>query len=189
VGVKLTPPDGRRIALKGASKADTWPGRKRTVVEEDGLTADTYRRAARERVEEARLLNQRRQHAMAHYAAGLAVECMLRAYLTREGQPVDTRHDLGLLWTRSNFLDYLPGREDVRFSTRAALGEVRTRWSNLHRYRDETALLDWLKRTGTEQKASRASRLQRSSRAIVDAALEVVTRGELAWRRSPRGWR
>ncbi len=47
-------------------------------------------------------------YALAMYTAGLAVECLLRAYLVQRKAEFESRHDLLLLFKESGMLDIDP---------------------------------------------------------------------------------
>ena len=92
-------------------------------------TAETYREAALEHASLAwRLHHESCQYAPAHYWAGLAVECMLRAYRLGHQPGFDSRHDLAELARDSRFYDYVPSRQAREVA--AAMLEVVVRWRN-----------------------------------------------------------
>lgn len=113
---------------------------------------------------------------MAHYVAGLAVECILRAYRYRIDPAFTARHDLRALYAESRFGERLAPEDAQRIL--AALAEVITRWSNSHRYRSEAALREYLRRAGLNGKGKF---VKESSRRIVNAALMLVDQGALRW--------
>lgn len=84
--------------------------------------ADSYKAAAHEHVNAARELYNRQRYALAHYVAGLAVECMLRAYRCRIDSVFDSRHDLHDLARKSGFLDIVPGESDQARKIQACWG-------------------------------------------------------------------
>lgn len=142
--------------------------------------AETYAVAAQEHITVAVELHTSQRYALAHYVAGLAVECMLRAFKSRLDPILDERHDLSRLARRGRFFD---GASEKRLPVIAArLGEVVTRWDNGHRYRSETALRRFL--TRRRLFAGRGDLLTNSSRRIVNAAVEVVTYGAQLWKNS-----
>lgn len=72
-------------------------------------SAETYREAAKEHVQLARRLHDDwQEYAAAHFWAGLAVECMLRAYRLRHAQEFDSRHDVRNLVREARFYAALP---------------------------------------------------------------------------------
>ncbi len=141
-------------------------------------TAEKYREAAREHVEVARRLDQTRHYGAAHYWAGLAVECMLRAYCVREDPVFDSRHDLAVLAKEARFYAFVPPKR-VREVT-AAVATVVERWSNDHRYRPERMVERWLREHGVDRTV-KGDRLKYSSRQITQAAWFLVEVGELSW--------
>ena len=138
--------------------------------------AETYREAAREHVTVAQDLHEAGRYVMSHYLAGLAVECILRAYLYRLSPVFSGRHDLPVLY-RASQLDGVidPADEDY---VNAALVEVSRRWNNSHRYRSEDALRLFLRRAGIGRKGKF---VRESSRRIANAALVIVNQGVLHW--------
>ena len=146
----------------------------RKVTQED--EAETYREAAREHIDLAQDLHDAGRYVMSHYLAGLAVECILRAYLYRLSPIFSGRHDLPVLY-RASQLDRTvdPAEEN---NVNAALVEVSRRWSNSHRYRTEDALRLFLRRAGIGHKGKF---VRESSRRIVNAALVIVNQGVLHW--------
>jgi HEPN domain-containing protein len=142
------------------------------------ITADTYRRAAGERAAEALALHEAGSHVLAHYVAGLAVECVLRAYRLRLDPHFESRHDLPRLCKEARFYDFLPQGDVERVS--AAVTEVALRWSNSHRYRDRRELRHWLAAGGQDRRV-RGDVVKYSSRRIVDAATDIVTAEDLRW--------
>ena len=146
------------------------------------MTAEEYRRAADSRIEDATALMERGRSALAHYAAGVAVECMMYAYLCRRGLPIEKHHDLLRNALRAGFFESLPRLGEARVRARAAVGEVRSRWLNNHRYRSNDQLLHWLsKEAKLDPHVDQRKKLLYSTRTIIEAALEVVTAGRLAW--------
>lgn len=141
---------------------------------------DIYEEAAREQLTVAGELHGSGRYLMSHYTAGVAVECMLRAYKSRLDPVLDERHDLQRLATNGRFWD---GASDERLPIlTAALGEVMTRWENGHRYRSEAALRRFL----TDRKLffKKGDLLQNSSRKIVDAAAQLISFGAAKWKKS-----
>lgn len=58
------------------------------------VTAESYLEAAMAHVEATRTLLENHQFPLSNYLAGLAVECLLRAYSHRLDDTFDARHDL-----------------------------------------------------------------------------------------------
>ena len=113
---------------------------------------------------------------MAHYVAGLAVECLFRAYRYRIDPIFDARHNLQALYAASNFGAVV--LRDQEAPVEAALAEVVRRWSSNHRFRSEQALKEYLRQANL---GHRGKFVRESSRRIVNAALVIVKQGELHW--------
>ncbi len=145
--------------------------------------AETYREAAKEHALLARRLHDEwHEYAAAHYWAGLAVECMLRAYRLRHSPGFDSRHDVLGLVHEARF--YASLTDELQQQASAAIGEVAMRWRNDHRYRSKRMLLRWLRDEALDRRV-RGDRLKFSSRQVVDAALVVVQIGDRAWLSTP----
>ena len=138
------------------------------------ISAETYIRAAEERIRQARELVRPDQYALAHYLAGVAVECVIRAFRVRANAHFDAKHHLPNLIKQSEFYDFLSPR--VAPQVAASVFEVERRWDNLHRYRDVSALRHWLTERRLHQ-GVRGDVVKHSRDAIVEAALDIVTKG------------
>jgi HEPN domain-containing protein len=100
--------------------------------------AEEYFRAGTERMRQARLIHSAGEsYALAMYCAGLAVECILRAFRWEKDQSFEGRHDLDNLLRTSRLLDIheelmrkrgVPETDIVEYSLRlrAAMNEVVT---------------------------------------------------------------
>ena len=144
------------------------------------FNADDYRIAAEEHITAANQLYGLKRWALAHYVAGLAVECMFRAYRCRVNAQFDERHNLGDLARASGFLDNIPSKRVEIIS--AALSEVVTRWRNDHRFRGEESLRRFLVDRKLYLKI-KGDFVKESSRRIVNAATELVNLGAMQWNR------
>lgn len=71
------------------------------------FTAGHYFRASVERMSQAQHLYRQGEghYALAMYTAGLAVECLLRAYMVKRSREFESRHDLLLLFKESGILN------------------------------------------------------------------------------------
>ena len=145
------------------------------------IDKETYLQASQEHVELARRLYEQHDYGPAHYIAGLAVECLLRAYRKRVDSRFDSRHVLENLARQARFYDVIPLRRQE--GTAAALTEVVLRWRNEHRFRSRDAMLKWLKSLRLDR-GIRGDVLKESARKITNAALEIVAEGVLRWPRS-----
>ncbi len=142
-------------------------------------TAETYREAAGEQLKLAiQLHTELGEYGAAHYWAGVAVECMLRAYRLREDPQFDSRHDLVALVKQARLYDFV--RPERAAELAGNLTEVALRWSNDHRYRPSRLIERWLDDRGLLPRL-RGDRMKYSSSRIVEAAVVVITMGEQRW--------
>lgn len=105
-------------------------------------TADTYRVAALEHLNRAFRLHDSEEYFLAHFVAGLAVECYLRAYLRLLTDEFNSRHDLRELAKEANFYRIVPRNLEASFS--ADFETLNLRWRSNHRYYSERQLLDYM---------------------------------------------
>jgi len=138
--------------------------------------AAIYRKAAQEHITLAIELHEAGRYVMAHYIAGLSVECILRAFRYRIDPVFDSRHNLEMLYADAHFDDRIPLERRAEVGT--ALTEVVRRWNNNHRYRSEQALQNYLRQAGL----GRTGKFVReSSRRIVNAAITIAEQGDIHW--------
>jgi hypothetical protein len=153
-----------------------------------------YFQAATERMKQARYLYQRSEgdsYALAMYCAGLAVECMLRAYRWRGEAAFEGRHvlmkllkDSGLLGVNDEALRARGLSEDevLRQSSllQAAVSDVAVLWRNNLRFASETRLKAFLvsmkRHVGKKGDICKANALD-----LLNAAEKIVNRGVLLW--------
>lgn len=98
-------------------------------------TAESYRSAALEHLERAQTLHTEGHYYLAHYVAGLAVECMLRARRRKFSAEFDARHDLYDLARSARFFDLIPHALHEEYGAKFAL--LNLRWRSNHRYLSE----------------------------------------------------
>lgn len=149
-----------------------------------GFNADVYSVAAQEHITVAVELHEAGRYVLAHYVAGLSVECLFRAYRHRIDPQFDERHDLYELYRAARFDENVP--EERRVEIGAALTEVVRRWNNDFRFRSEAALRSYLKQARLDRHI-RGNFLKESSRRIVNAAYVLVELGASQWNRSSKG--
>jgi hypothetical protein len=142
------------------------------------LTPDEYRWAALDRVRAAEVLHAATKYAAAIYFAGVAVECILRAYRLRIDKEFDSRHDLPALLTASGLRDYIPTKR--RGEVAAALGDVWSRWKNDYRYASDDRVLRDLRDRGLTA-GLKGDPLKESSRRVFEKAHELVGLGVARW--------
>jgi hypothetical protein len=118
-------------------------------------------------------------YVLAHYVAGLSVECLFRAYRLRTDRAFDERHDLWVLAKTSGFLGICPAQSRPKIN--AALGDVVSRWQNDHRYRSNESLQRFLRKKKLHIKI-KGDFVKENSRRIVNAAFELVNLGASVWK-------
>jgi hypothetical protein len=143
------------------------------------LTADEYRWASLDRIGAAGALHRAAHYGAAIYFAGVAVECMLRAYRTRVDPEFDARHDLSQLLNASGLQNYVP--EKRRAEVAAALGDVWSRWKNDYRYASDDRVLRDLRDRGLTL-GIKGDPLKENSRRVYEKAFELVGLGEARWK-------
>ena len=116
------------------------------------LNAEQYFQAGLERMRQARLLYQAADcFALCMYTAGLAVECVLRAFRWRKDPSFSGRHDLMELFAASGILPTYethmrargadPGEIDQEaLELHAAMQVMAVRWANSFRFASEARL-------------------------------------------------
>ena len=143
------------------------------------LTADEYYHAAFDHVDEARLLYEERRYVLSHYIAGLAVECLFRAYAVRNGEPFDGRHDLSKWFELARFDEIIvPSRLET---ISASYNIVVTQWNSTQRYYSDGFLRAYF-RNARLDRGIKGDVVKELARRVVEAALEVVTEGRLRWK-------
>jgi len=148
----------------------------------DDFNADVYLRAAIERIEAANTLYEQQSYVLAYYISGVAVECILLAYLRRSGQRREDHHDLGQLEARGGFLNGFRN-ERLREALTADLTDVMVRWHNSHRYRSGDALRKYLNRRPKLLREGRVRDVVKfHCEHIVAAANRIVEAGVERWK-------
>ncbi len=142
------------------------------------LTADEYFQASQDHIEESRLLLNEGRYAFSHYAAGLAVECMFRAYAVRNGAAFDGRHDLSKWFELARFDGVSDPSRLERIA--AAYNIVALQWNSTQRYYSEGFLRAHF-RNNRFDRGIKGNVVKELTRRIVEAAFEVVTEGKLRW--------
>ena len=142
------------------------------------FTAETYREAAKDRIRVARALYKVRHYVTAHYLAGVAVECLLRAYRFRRNPEFDSRHDLWALYRDSGIRGAVEARHLFRLTD--LLGTVAFQWNNTHRYRSEKQFQRFLKQIGADR-GIRGDFVKENARRVVAAAEEFIETGVDSW--------
>lgn len=143
------------------------------------MTAVEYMRASKERLDDALVLREQERFALAHYAAGIAVECILRAYRLLDSPEFDARHDLRALTKLARYYErVVPHPRQEEFAGYVQV--VTARWSNEQRYLSAGSLLAWL-HARAQDRGIEGDVLKESSRRLYNAAYKLVERGVTKW--------
>ena len=142
------------------------------------LTADEYFQASQDHIEEARLLLNENKYAYSHFTAGLAVECMFRAYAVRNGAAFDGKHDLRNWFALARFDEVIRPVHAEQIA--AAYDIVVLQWNSTQRYYSEGFLRAHF-RNNRFDRGIRGNTVKELTRRLVEAAFEVVTEGKLRW--------
>jgi len=143
------------------------------------IEADDYVYVARERLIDANLLYEKARYSFALYAAGVAVESLLRAYVVRLEPKFDEAHDLQMLLKASNLRSLTTPAESQQVIT--AIVALFRRWKNDLRYTSN----DRLRRRLKKQKLDRGVRgdyLKENCRIAIETATTIITVGVAKWK-------
>ena len=146
------------------------------------VRAEDYRRAAGERVTEAGALRRAQRYTLGMYVAGVAAECMLRAY-HRADAAFDERHDVIELLKACD-LERLG--EPAMARLRAPVQTVHMLWNNSFRYFDERRIRAHMRAMRQDRRGVQrgADFLKVRAKELEDACLEIVMVGEDRWDRT-----
>lgn len=157
------------------------------------FTADHYFRASVERVSQAQHLYRQGEgyYALAMYTAGLAVECLLRAYMVKRRREFESRHDLLLLFKESGILDVDADKLKAKGLTvgqiqahqRSLWSSVNTvfiLWRNNYRFASEARLLAHLKKMKM-YRGVKGSLLKAKTHDLLGAAQIFIDKGVFQW--------
>src|SRR5437870_2725902 len=157
------------------------------------FTADHYFRASVERINQAQHLYRKGEgnYALAMYAAGLAVECLLRAYMVRRKREFESRHDLLLLFKESGMLGVDPDKLKARGLTDeqieehqktlwSSVNDVFILWQNNYRFASEARLLAHLKKMKL-YRGAKGGLLKAKAYDLLKAAQRFIDQGVLQW--------
>jgi len=157
------------------------------------LSAEDYMDAALEHLELARRAYQdHREYMVAYYFSGVAVESVLRAYLSAASGDWYAGHDIYELANRSRFLDLIAPTAWDEWKGR--LSEMSTRWRSEHRYCSEHALKRYILSSGLHLRKGGDGKtgyvpgnlLKNNALRVLDLAREIVAEGYKRWRESSR---
>lgn len=156
---------------------------------------DDYFRAGVERMSQARALYKHGdRYALAMYCAGVAVECILRAFIVRRTREFDGRHDLIRLFGASKILDNVEQRVaakrhsasdksaavEVVQELRASMNLVVALWHNNLRYASEQRLRSFLVTLGAHH-GIKGDIAKANTVRLLEAAQILVDKGVGLW--------
>jgi len=145
------------------------------------IEAADYVDAAQERLNNAKLLYEAAQYAFALYAAGVAVESLLRAYIVQLNPILEARHNLLLLLRASNLRNLVtPDENEVVYTSLITLANV---WKNDLRYTSNTRLRRRLKKLRLDR-GVRGDFLKENCRIAIDLAATILKIGVEKWKLS-----
>ena len=154
--------------------------------------AEDYFQAGTERMAQSRsLFTHHIGYALAMYCAGLAVECILRAFRWRKDQSFEGRHDLEDLLKASRLLalhdEHMRRKgvspekiQDHALGLRAALAEVVALWHNNFRFASEARLRAFLRQIRRLQ-GIKGDALKKNASDLLNAAQLIVDQGVALW--------
>lgn len=143
-------------------------------------TPVTYRTAALDHINAAETLWDSGLYVLANYTAGLAAECILRAYAVRHSEANwnVAHHDLRLWYREAKFDLLLPAsKRDVIGAARSTL---QLNWENRQRYSSLDLLKAEFKRKNLDR-GIRGDFVKEVTRNTIDAAREIVSLGARQW--------
>ena len=144
------------------------------------IEADDYVDAAQERLSNANLLYEAAQYSFALYAAGVAVESLLRAYIVRTDPKFDAAHDLHVLMKTSNLRCLATPSEYQQLG--AAIVDLFGRWRNDLRYTSNARLKRQLKKKKMDR-GIRGDFVKENCRAAIEMATSILKIGVTKWKR------
>jgi hypothetical protein len=144
------------------------------------LSGDNYIEGASERIGAAYAMYASARFVDALYLAGVAVECVLRAYATDESDEFEARHDLLRLLKTATLERFVGQKKSQTIS--AALGEVWARWKNNYRYASDSRLRTEIKRLQLDR-GIKGDALKENARVALENALTIVNKGTFQWKK------
>jgi hypothetical protein len=146
----------------------------------EALRPEHYLQAAKERLTQAEILYKQGDcYALSMYTAGVAVECLLRAFKVGREKSIDERHDLRRLFDASG-VQQLFSPSDVR-ALRASLNAICELWSNMLRFASEARTLAWLKKNPVLRHGIKGDILKENARRLLEATQIFVSKGVGQW--------
>jgi HEPN domain-containing protein len=143
------------------------------------IEAADYGEAAQERLVNANSLYESAQYSFALYAAGVAVESLLRAYIVRREPKFEAAHDLPLLLKTSNLRSLATPSEYQQIG--AAIADLFGRCRNDLRYTSNNRLWRYLKRKKLDR-GIRGDFVKENCRIAIEMATAIIRIGVAKWK-------
>ena len=143
------------------------------------LNDSHYLEASAFRIQTARRLHEIGRYSAAIYFAGVSLECLLRAFITREDPQFDQRHDLRELYKKAQLQAFIRPKDHRQAG--AWLGDIWTRWKNNYRFASDDRMLAEFRKL-RHNRSIKGDILKENSRIVVEAAYQLRTLGERRWR-------
>lgn len=145
------------------------------------FSAESYRTAALEHLSAAEQLHEDERYALSHYLAGLAVECMLRAYLRRNSAEWYPDHNVDTLASRSRFFEIVP--VELRLVYGSKITDINRRWRSNHRFYTGKQLYSYLSEIRADF-GVKGDRCKQNSRSLLNLAIDIIQMGQAKWTQS-----
>jgi hypothetical protein len=157
------------------------------------LKPEHYFRAALERMGQAvGLYHQENSLALAMYVAGLAVECLLRAFKGKRDPTFGEKHDLLRLFKASGLLNMnldnlrlkgLPEDQAKKYiqDLKVAVNDIHLLWSNIYRFASEQRLRTHLKNQVNLRRGVKGDILKANALRLLNAAKRFIDKGIVLW--------
>lgn len=157
------------------------------------FTSEHYHRAALERMQQAvTLYRQGQSYALAMYIAGVAVECILRAFKLRRDPTFDEKHHLLRLFHASGIMRLDAqllrkssfSEEELKsylHNLHSVINDVYRLWSNDYRFASEDRLRTYLRKNLDRRRQVKGDLAKAFAFRLVNAAQKFVTKGQLLW--------
>lgn len=142
------------------------------------IGAADYLAAAKDHAAALPNLYLNRDYSLVIYVAGLAAECLFRAYRARRGLPFRSDHPLRPLSEEAGFPELVPLSQRERFDT--ALSDLIMRWHNSHRFRSNDSIRRFLKSRKLDR-GIRGDFLKENARLLSSGTIEMVFLGAQQW--------
>lgn len=143
------------------------------------LEPEEYLAAATDHASALGILFDRGHFAIAIYLAGLAAECVFRAFRQKRGLPFTQDHKLSNLANEAGFPELV--HEDHRIDYDAATSQLVGAWQNSHRFRSNEVMRRFLKKHNLDRRI-RGDYLRENARRITSSAILLVSLGVKQWK-------